>query len=41
MMDAAMAHHVMNKGQGGTLYPQSVYTMISKETGLHPEALKK
>ena len=41
MMDAAMAHHVKNKGVGGTLDVSSVYYMISKETGIHPEALKK
>ena len=41
MMDAAMAHHVKEKGTGGTLDVNSVYYMISKETGIHPEALKK
>lgn len=41
MMDAAMAHHVKEKGTGGTLDVKSVYYMISKETGIHPEALKK
>jgi ATP-dependent Clp protease ATP-binding subunit ClpA len=41
MMDAAMAHHVKERGIGGTLELSSVYYMISKETGIHPEALKK
>lgn len=41
MMDAAMAHHVKENGTGGTLNLKSVYYMISKETGIHPEALKK
>lgn len=41
MMDAAMAHHVKERGIGGELCLDSVYYMISKETGLHPEALKK
>jgi hypothetical protein len=36
-----MAHHVKTKGTGGTLDLSSVYYMISKETGIHPEALKK
>lgn len=41
MMDAAMAHHVKEKGTGGDLSLESVYYMIGKETGIHPEALKK
>lgn len=41
MMDAAMAYHVMKQGIGGTLDLDSVYYMISKETGIHPDALKK
>lgn len=41
MMDAAMAHHVKEKGTGGELSLESVYYMIGKETGIHPEALKK
>ncbi|HNQ92831.1 MAG TPA: AAA family ATPase [Alphaproteobacteria bacterium] len=41
MMDAAMAHHVKERGTGGELNLDSVYYMIGKETGLHPEAIKK
>ncbi len=41
MMDAAMAHHVKLHGTGGDLNMDSVYYMISKETGIHPGALKK
>ncbi len=41
MMDAAMAHHVKYKGIGGDLELESVYYMISKETGIHKDALKK
>lgn len=41
MMDAAMAHHVKTHGTGGELDMESVYYMISKETGIHPGALKK
>lgn len=41
MMDAAMAHHVKERGTGGTLNLDSVYYMISKETGIHPDALRK
>ncbi len=41
MMDAAMAHHVKLNGVGGELALKSVYYMISKETGIHPEALAK
>lgn len=41
MMDAAMAHHVKEHGTGGMLNINSVYYMISKETGIHPEALRK
>lgn len=39
MMDAAMAHHVMHRGRGGTMHPDSLYIMIAKETGLHPGSL--
>lgn len=41
MMDAAMAHHVKERGTGGELSLDSVYYMIGKETGIHPDALKK
>ncbi len=41
MMDAAMAHHVKTHGIGGDLNMDSVYYMISKETGIHAGALKK
>ncbi len=41
LMDAAMAHHVRHKGRGGDLVLESVYIMASKETGIHPEAMKK
>lgn len=41
MMDAAMAHHVKLHGTGGELNMDSVYYMISKETGISPNALKK
>ena len=41
MMDAAMAHHVKGRGRGGELNMDSVYYMIGKETGIHPDALKK
>lgn len=41
MMDAAMAHHVKLHGTGGELDPKSVYYMISKETGIHPDALAR
>jgi ATP-dependent Clp protease ATP-binding subunit ClpA len=41
MMDAAMAHHVKTNGTGGELNLDSVYYMISKETGIHMEALRK
>lgn len=40
MMDAAMAHHVKLHGTGGELNLDSVYYMISKESGIHPNALK-
>jgi ATP-dependent Clp protease ATP-binding subunit ClpA len=40
MMDAAMAHHVKLHGRGGRLSHDSIYTMISKEIGVHPEALR-
>lgn len=41
MMDAALAHHVLQHGRGGELDMKSVYYMISTETGIHPDALKK
>ncbi len=41
MMDAALAHHVLQHGRGGDLDMNSVYYMISSETGINPEALKK
>lgn len=41
MMDAALAHHVLQHGKGGELDMKSVYYMISTETGIHPDALKK
>lgn len=41
MMDAALAHHVKLHGKGGDLNPESVYYMISKETGIHAGALKQ
>ncbi len=41
MMDAAMAHHVKLFGTGGDLNLDSVYYMISKETGISPGALAK
>ena len=41
MMDAALAHHVLQHGRGGELNLDSVYYMISTETGIAPAALKK
>jgi ATP-dependent Clp protease ATP-binding subunit ClpA len=41
MMDAAMAYHVMHHGKGGELDLEAVYYIISTETSLHPDALKK
>lgn len=41
MMDAAMAHHVKLYGTGGELNLNSVYYMISKETGISAGALAK
>lgn len=41
MMDASMAHHVQKHGRGGELNMESVYYMISKETGIHAGALRK
>ena len=41
LMDAAMAHHVKLHGTGGELKMESVYYMISKETGISPNALKR
>ena len=41
MMDAAMAHHVKLHGTGGELKMESVYYMISKETGISPNALRR
>ena len=39
MMDAAMAHHVKLHGTGGDLNLESVYYMISKETGVSAGAM--
>lgn len=41
MMDAAMAHHVKLYGTGGELNMDSVYYMISKETGISANALRR
>ena len=41
MMDASMAHHVKERGTGGELDMESVYYMIGKEAGIHPDALRK
>ena len=40
-MDAACAHHVKNHGIGGELSLDSVYYMVSVETGVHAGALRK
>lgn len=40
MMDAAMAYHVKNHGRGTALDKKSVYHMISKECGVHENALE-
>lgn len=40
-MDAACAHHVKNRGTGGVLDFESIYYMVSVETGVHPGALHK
>jgi ATP-dependent Clp protease ATP-binding subunit ClpA len=40
-MDASCAHHVKTHGTGGSLDLESVYYMVSVETGVHPGALKK
>lgn len=40
-MDAACAHHVKSHGIGGELSLDSVYYMVSVETGVHPGALKR
>ena len=40
MMDAACAYHVKMFGRGQTLEKSSVYYMISKECGVHPDALE-
>lgn len=41
MMDAAMAHHVKLYGTGGDLNVESVYYMISKETGISAGAFRR
>ncbi len=38
-MDAALAWQVMHDGNGGELKLENVYTIVARETGLHPEAL--
>lgn len=40
MMDAACAYHVKMFGRGTHLDKKSVYHMISKECGVHPDALE-
>lgn len=37
-MDASCAHHVKEYGTGGELGLESVYQMLSRETGIHPAA---
>lgn len=39
-MDAACAYHVKNFGRGTTLDKKSIYYMMSKECGVHPDALE-
>ncbi|MBI2234650.1 MAG: ATP-dependent Clp protease ATP-binding subunit [Micavibrio aeruginosavorus] len=39
-MDAACAYHVKNFGRGTTLDRKSIYYMMSKECGVHPDALE-
>ncbi|MCF8495431.1 MAG: AAA family ATPase [Alphaproteobacteria bacterium] len=38
-MDAALAHHVKEKGAGGEIDLESIYYMIGRETGLNRNAL--
>jgi ATP-dependent Clp protease ATP-binding subunit ClpA len=40
MMDAASAYHVKMFGRGTTLDKKSIYHMMSKECGVHPDALE-
>lgn len=40
MMDASCAYHVKNHGRGTTLEKESIYYMISKECGVHRDALE-
>lgn len=40
MMDAACAYHVKLHGRGKILDRKSIYYMISKECGVHPDALE-
>ncbi len=39
MLDAAMALFVMRNGQGGELDENSINVIVSKECGIHPDAL--
>ncbi len=39
-MDAACAYHVKEHGTSGELSDESIYFMISKDTGIHPRALE-
>lgn len=39
VMDGAMAYHVMHHGRGGELDMNSINFMVSKEVGLHKDAL--
>jgi hypothetical protein len=39
-MDAACAYHVKNFGRDGALDKKSIYYMVSKECGVHPDALE-
>ncbi|QQG36291.1 MAG: ATP-dependent Clp protease ATP-binding subunit [Micavibrio aeruginosavorus] len=39
VMDGAMAYHVMTKGTGGELSMDAINFMVSKEVGLHKDAL--
>lgn len=40
IMDAACAYHVKTHGRGQTLTKESIYHMMSKESGVHPDALE-
>lgn len=40
MMDASCAYHVKKFGRGTELDKKSIYYMISKECGVHPDALE-